>query len=114
MSAYTPEQFNRLPKWAQVEIQRLERNAADATRNYETSLATGEDRSPVRIQRHSGLPIGLASHEVIEFDTEHGVVDVRLSSGRSERPTVEITARRGSLVIRPWVSNVALVEVDPR
>lgn len=99
----TPEQFDRLPKYAQLELQRLQRNLEAAYARLDEGPAT----SPIVADPHSAQPRRLGSTRSARFHLgEPG-----------ERPYFDATIARGELrvtgvpgmVVRPHAGNVVML-----
>lgn len=106
------EGIERLPKWAQREIERLERRVADAEMIAEEALlATDPDQTDTYVSPMYPKKIGLPSGERVCFRLGEGYeIEVRVKMEGGGR-MVELSSGQGRLVIVPQVSNVIRVGV---
>lgn len=115
MSARDPRE-ERLPKWAQAEMERLRLRAmrAEAERD-EARLATGPDESDVVIDGWGAIPVGLGRGTQISFRPPgptklHPVrrtIDVRVL----DNGTVQVLGG-APLIVRLGASNVLYLTLD--
>jgi hypothetical protein len=96
---------SKLPKWAQAEIGRLERDLADAR----AKLAAGPEESDTFADVY-GAPRPLGKSPVIRFtpDPEHPHLYV---DAYVDRGSVYVRGSEG-LAIRPWAGNVIKVKPE--
>lgn len=106
MADYTNAQFDRLPKWAKIEMQRLQRNLKFHQEEH-LRIATGgilEKDTNTLVDPYADIPQMLEANSTVAFrlgeDWRHGVVRVRISRDG----TLNVNGDHG-LLIRPNSSN---------
>jgi hypothetical protein len=112
------EREQRLPKWAQKELESLRRQVRNAERAAEEArLATSPDESDTIIDRYTEGPIGLGKGARVRFLPEghegdgwhhHNYLEVRVEDGG-----IQVHAG-GQLSILPRVSNSVQIKVVDR
>jgi len=109
---YTPEQFERLPKWAQTEIERLTRDVEYYQKKFEVGP---EDSDTFRqIGPDSNQPLG---NDTIQFylDKERslisGSVRMRVDEDHKGRRYIDVNGG-DSLIVRPYSSNGVRIYSD--
>lgn len=113
---YTPEQFNKLPKWAQHELNRLEKNVAYHKKRADV-VTSNEDLSNTRIRSYEDVNFNgwrnLPNNESISFfpkENSDARFDVKVDGfGR-----IEIYANSGfpnKMVVLPLASNIVAIEM---
>lgn len=103
--SYTPQQFERLPKWAQIEISRLKRDLKFHQEEH-LRIASGgilESETNTQADPYADIPQRLPNNTTIAFrledGTRNGVVRARVANGR-----LNINGDTG-ISIRPNSSN---------
>ncbi len=111
MAEPTQEQIDRLPKWAQRELQHLEYEAAGLKRRV-AELENGEDDTGTRARAGSSLawyPLPRHQHYEFDLDGDHNKVQVFVRDEHGER-SLEINSVYGALEIQPRSSNLIRVK----
>lgn len=97
----------RLPRWARMHIETLERDLASAKRQSEE--IGGERETDTRMLRsYPEEPIGLPAGSRIEYGTDRRI-EVRWQDG-----ALQIMTSGGGMRIEPKVSNVILIHPEDR
>lgn len=115
----TDEQIARLPKWAQREVGRLQRQVADLQAELqEVRAATYSEGaapdSPVLLTDYEHGDVVLPEHSRIQFSLgDRRRVDCRLGSRRGAL-ALEVTGYNVALTVHPWASNAVLIDVPER
>lgn len=112
----TDPRETKLPIWAQKELARLRRKVEDAERRAtEARLSNGPEDSDTLLDPYDETPIRLPRGTKVRFvlGKSYDYVDVQILRRREEGPYVELMGQQ-QLVIRPQVSNVVRVQIDPR
>src|SRR3954469_17656696 len=117
------DQFDRLPKWAQQEITRLESNAADA-RNQLAAVLLAEGETPSRVRlvdygtdREYGVPARLRI--VFQMGPEVTLPDGRVRVAETidvqhDGDRLLVRSNGTSIAIHPSGANSIAVTLDPR
>lgn len=108
----TEEQFLRLPRWAQTEVERLirERNAYEA-RLHALETTPGTDRGEISHGDHRRPWRGIPRGDAVRFhvDDDGGCVEVRV-----EPEGVLVRGQEGRLAVLPRSgSNMVAVRLEP-
>lgn len=109
----TPEQFDRLPKYARDEIEELRRLTAEAVnRAQEARLATSPSESDTTLDPYAEIPIGLGVGPTIRFTLGNvNYLNCEVRRRRDGRPYLYVRgsdevhlAPEASNAIRVWVN----------
>ena len=101
----TNEQFFKLPKWAQNEINSLRNNNESLQKQLDEMFGHSDTNTFMR----SGMDRkGLPNNSNIEFNLPNGNIEVRIDKGAL---SIYGSYTRGRLAIFPNVSNVVRVEI---
>ena len=116
---FTPDpREERLPKWAQAELESLRHKIKTERGSLELVRREGETRG-VRIWLNpysDNLPVGDGSiydHCRFVLNDEHNYVDVRRKMNAQGEPVIELMAS-GAVAVRARATNVVVVSVDER
>lgn len=106
-----PEQFEKLPKWAQGHIRVLEQNLA---RERERLMA-GPANSDTIAEPFAAAPKALGKRPLVRFELagEHAYLDVRLDEDYKGHPFAYLMGSN-SIAIEPQSSNTCRVRLVPR
>jgi hypothetical protein len=96
-----------LPKWAQTEIQRLQRNES----SYIARLSAGPEDSDTFADPYSDARRPLGKGTSIEFDLDGTKVRVRLDRTHDGTPYLDVNGVDG-LAVYPRASNSVMIRVE--
>ena len=107
--------IERLPKWAQSEIQVLRRNLKASREELSAALGSKETSVEVEPYRHlDGQPrCFLEPRTTVRFTLSGGEIDVRLRDGRLELMSCNRGPVGMDFTARPRAANVLWVGFDP-
>lgn len=112
----TPDQFAKLPRYAQREIDQLKRALRDLTAERDElrrQVAADPEGSNTFVDTYGVRPDQpLGECPLIRFDTAHGPLTARL--GRSEKGHLQVSSSNGGLTVSPVASNVVEIQVAKR
>lgn len=106
VSEYTTEQFDRLPKWAQQEINRLTLRLREANKR----LSAGPEDSNVFADPYSDNPTPLGRDALVKFVVGDGSGDVIIV--RRAGNGIYVQGHKG-IIMRAQASNTVHVQFDP-
>lgn len=86
----------KLPKWAQYEIKKLERKIE----SLEEQVSANDDEDSLIAWNASMKKHGLPSHARVSFKLDNGEVSVNIYDG-----VIRVTGNMNSLLVRPRASN---------
>lgn len=116
IAMYTPEQLEKLPKWAKDEIRILTMRLGEAKAELERINDNPPSNTIVGFDHHfkNDLPVKyLKNGEMITFKLEHGKISARIIHNE-KGDAVEIHANSDylkDLAIRPRVSNGLILQI---
>lgn len=101
----TDEQIAKLPKWAQLELNRLRRDLVLA----ESKLDQIENATGPLRHTDGKRVVGIPERNTIEADIDGRIIEIEMREG-----VLRISAKSGSLRIRPDFANVVHVWAEGR
>jgi hypothetical protein len=105
------DRYSTLPKWAQKELQRLQRDIKSAEDSI--ALLQGSVASRVYVRGWNGPDRPIGDTETVSFQLFKGCeLDIRLCD--DENGSVRVMSREGVLVISPVSSNVISLQAVKR
>lgn len=99
--------ISKLPKWAQAEIWRLQRNES----SYLARLSAGPDDSDTFADPYSDAPRPLGTGTSVEFRLDDVKVRVRVNRTRDGRPYLDVNGG-DSVAVYPHASNAIMVRAE--
>ena len=98
--------ITKLPKWAQAEIERLERSVE----HWKAAASVGPENSTVFADAYSDAPRPLGEDPVIQFSKcGMGFADIRISRVKPGSNVLDISCTEGTLEVSPQSGNVIRV-----